>query len=126
MILGMGVDLCTIARFTPFLAKPDFLAKIFSPDELSYSFARGERCVDTLAAGWAAKESLAKALGLGMFDFNLTQAQVVRGQAPGAVWVFSGKLANQLHQRRCTHAHLSISYENNMVIAYTILEGKEL
>jgi holo-[acyl-carrier protein] synthase len=124
MILGMGVDLCVIARFTPFLTKPALLARIFGADELTYSFARGERCVATLAAGWAAKESFAKALGLGMFDFDLTQAQVVRGQAIGAMWQFKGEVAEQLQMRGCVKAHLSISYEENMVIAYTLLEGK--
>ncbi len=63
-MLTTGVDLVDIPRIERALARfgERFLARVFTPDEVRYSHGRPAE----LAARFAAKEAVAKALGVGM------------------------------------------------------------
>ena len=57
VIVGVGIDVCDVERFAATLARrPGLVARLFTP-------AEAERPVASLAARFAAKEALAKALG---------------------------------------------------------------
>ena len=57
MILGIGIDVCDLDRFAEALRRtPDLAERLFTPDERPLPPA-------SLAARFAAKEAIAKALG---------------------------------------------------------------
>ena len=66
MIIGIGVDLVENMRIGELLEKHgrSFVEKIFTTGELDYAHKRRRR-VEHLAARFAAKEAVAKALGQG-------------------------------------------------------------
>lgn len=70
MAQKVGIDMVEIARFRPFAGAPGhpFLQKSFSAGELAYCFAY-EDPAPHLAAIWAAKEAVAKALGASSVAF---------------------------------------------------------
>lgn len=75
--LRVGSDVCDIAKLRHQLSTPAagrFLAATFTQDELSYCAGRAER----LAARWAAKEAVAKAVGSGFRDLRPLQIEVAR------------------------------------------------
>ena len=63
MIVGIGVDVVDTPRFQGSLVRtPGLSARLFTPKELSQPGGKGENSV-SLAARFAAKEAVAKALG---------------------------------------------------------------
>ena len=110
MIRGIGVDLVDVARFEATLARtPSLLDRVFTPAERDLP-------VESLAARFAAKEALAKALGVPA-GLRWHEAEVTSGGAP--TFVLSGAVAAEVGSGS---VHLSLSHDGGMAIAYVVLE----
>ena len=77
-----------------------------------------------LAGRWAAKESLVKALGLGIFVLPLSQMCVVLAcnRAGAPQWQFGPDVRAVLQERGIHHVFLSLSHEADLVAAVSVLE----
>lgn len=81
-IIGIGVDLLEINRFSEVLKKHEaaFIKKIFTPDEILYC-QKHANPIPHFAARFCAKEAVSKALGtgigefLGFLDIQITSSQ---------------------------------------------------
>ncbi len=63
MILGMGIDLVDIERFSKFhLYSPHALSRVFSSEEIAYCLKVPLKSAERFAVRFAAKEALFKAL----------------------------------------------------------------
>jgi holo-[acyl-carrier protein] synthase len=80
---GVGIDLLEIERLERALERrPRLAGRLFTDDELAYAAARG-RPGRHLAARFAAKEAVVKALGLrGQFGGGLREIEVRAGEPP--------------------------------------------
>lgn len=79
--MGVGIDLLEIARLERALQRHPRLAdRVFTPAEQDYAAARA-RPARHLAARFAAKEAVVKALGLSG-GFGLRDIEVVAGEPP--------------------------------------------
>jgi len=66
-MIGLGIDLCEIARIDNAIQKSDgFLQRYFTAEERSYLEGRGQMVAQSAAAMFAAKEAFLKALGTGL------------------------------------------------------------
>lgn len=77
-ILGLGVDLCEIARMERALARhPSMRERVFTPEEVAYCDSRA-RPAESYAGRFAAREAVIKALGgyrgKGWQDISVTRA----------------------------------------------------
>jgi holo-[acyl-carrier protein] synthase len=75
--LRVGADVCDVATLRRQLSMPTakhFLEITFTPTELLYCAGRAER----LAARWAAKEAVAKAIGSGFRGLRPIQIEIAR------------------------------------------------
>ena len=80
-IVGVGTDLVEVARFRTAMQRTASLAdRLFSPDEREYASEQNDP-VKSLAARFAAKEAVMKALGVGLGDFEFHDVEVVRARA---------------------------------------------
>jgi holo-[acyl-carrier protein] synthase len=62
-ILGLGVDICEIARMERALARhPTLRARVFTPEEIAYCDSKA-RPAESYAGRFAAREATIKALG---------------------------------------------------------------
>jgi holo-[acyl-carrier protein] synthase len=62
-ILGLGVDLCEIARMERAISRhPTFRDRVFTPEEIAYCESRA-RPAESYAGRFAAREATIKALG---------------------------------------------------------------
>ena len=62
-ILGLGVDICEIARMERALARhPSMRGRVFTPEEIAYCDSKG-RPAESYAGRFAAREAVIKALG---------------------------------------------------------------
>lgn len=113
---AIGIDIVDIERIRESLAKhrERFLARIFTPDELSYCLARPDPTVH-LAVRFAAKEAISKALGTGIGQhLGWQDISIVRTASGKPSVVFSEK-ANQLHGHPTII--LSLSHTHTIAIA---------
>lgn len=82
MIVGIGIDLVDVAPFAERLDRTPALRKVFSASERAYAAARPAHEAEILAARWAAREALGKALGTGLrFGWDWAELEVVRNDA---------------------------------------------
>lgn len=126
MIAGVGIDMCRKDRFVEKLDQERFLKKAFHPEELARIkewSGNPHRQSTYLAGRWAAKESFVKALGLGIFQVPLSQLCALRGDVCGVPrWSLDLAIQTLLEKRGIGNAFLSISYEDNLAVAMTVLE----
>lgn len=116
MIVGVGVDLVDIPRFEQQLARtPRLLERLFSP---------AERVLKprSLAARYAAKEALIKALG-GSDGVYWTEIEVTPDPSGRPWFTVSGSTAEVVAARGITTLHLSMSHDAGFAVAYVVAES---
>lgn len=116
MIVGIGVDLVDIPRFERSLTRtPRLLERLFTPAE------RGLK-PHSLAARYAAKEALIKALG-GSDGVHWTDIEVASEASGRPIFALSGETATTVAARGITSMHLSLSHDAGLAAAYVIAEN---
>lgn len=125
MIRGIGADLCQISRMAELLGDTSFLKRYFHSDEQAYILSRGAHAAASMAGVFAAKEAFAKAAGSGFYGIA-PQDIIIRHTAEGAPYYDAvGSAGDALARCRATGAHLSISHEGGMALAFAVLEGED-
>ena len=116
MIVGVGIDVVDIARFEQSLTRAPNLARRL--------FTEGERGMPlhSLAARFAAKEALAKALGAPR-GLLWTDAEIVSGPDGRPRLQVSGTVAAAAASLGVTCWHLSLSHDAGIASAVVIAEG---
>ena len=78
MILGVGTDLCEIARMQKAMENPRFLPRVCTSAERErLAPLCPERRAERLAGLFAAKEAIAKALGTGFVGFGFADIEIL-------------------------------------------------
>ncbi len=123
MIVGIGTDIVAVARMGDLYRKhPErSVEKILAPDERD-DCRKSADPARFMAKRFAAKEAFAKALGTGVrAPALLPNIAVVHDAAGRPGFQFAPELATLMAERELT-AHLSISDEADMAIAFVIIE----
>ena len=115
-IVGLGIDVVAIARFEEALERsPGFLDRVFTPNERGLGTA-------SLAARWAAKEALAKALGAPS-GLSWQDAEVVSEASGRPTLQVRGTVAARAAELGITTFHLSLSHDAGIASAVVVAEG---
>ena len=114
-VVGIGIDLVEIARFERTLAR--------TPALRTRLFTAGERDLPPagLAARFAAKEALAKALGAPA-GLHWLDADVVREPSGRPRLEVSGTVAARAVELGVTRFHLSLSHDGGFACAMVVAE----
>ena len=116
MIVGIGIDVCDVGRFESALRRtPGLVERLFAEDER-------DRPVASLAARFAAKEALAKALGVPA-GLAWHDAEVVTEESGRPVLVARGTVAAAVEASGASSLHLSLSHDAGIASAFVILES---
>jgi holo-[acyl-carrier protein] synthase len=116
MIIGIGVDVCEIRRFAEALERqPRMVQRLFTPREAEHSIA-------SLAARFAAKEALAKALGAPA-GMSWHDAEVQSDGAGRPFFVMIGTVADRARELGVSTVHLSLSHDAGVASAMVVCEG---
>nr|WP_306239352.1 holo-ACP synthase [Ornithinimicrobium cryptoxanthini] len=113
----MGIDVVDIARFGDSLERtPRLLERLFTPEERTLR-------LPSLAARFAAKEALAKALGapVGLSWTDATVRTDDLGRPFLEVW---GSVGGRAEELGVTSFHLSLSHDAGIASAVVIAEGQ--
>lgn len=125
MIIGSGIDIIEVPRLARMRERHGerALRRIFTDAELSYCL-RLERSAPSLAARFAAKEALYKALGTGIGSGGAwVEAEVVRGENGRPTMRLHGAAARTAAELQVRAIHLSLSHTAEFAVASVILEG---
>ena len=115
-IIGVGIDVVDIERFEESLQRtPELRSRLFTPAESS----RGPA---SLAARFAAKEALAKALGAPV-GLRWRDAEVHRGADGRPHLRVHGTVAARAMLLGVHETHLSLSHDAGIASAVVIAEG---
>ncbi len=113
MIVGVGIDLVSLERFTRAVENtPGFAARILTEAECALP-------LESQAARFAAKEALIKALGGPVGNWH--DVEVTSGGQPQLQ--VSGAMAEAFAARGVTAAHVSLSHDGGMATAIVTLES---
>ncbi|WP_292833388.1 holo-ACP synthase [Microbacterium sp.] len=116
MIVGIGVDLVDVPRFERSIERtPRLLERLFSPAE------RGLK-PHSLAARYAAKEALIKALG-GSDGVHWADIEIASEPSGRPAFSLSGSTAAVVAARGISTLHLSLSHDAGLATAYVIAES---
>lgn len=115
MIVGIGVDVVQVSRFKAQLERtPALLERLFVPAE------RGLH-VRSLAARFAAKEAIAKALGAPV-GMNWQHCQIIKDASGDPQVHVDGSVAEAAAAKGVVHWHLSISHDGDLATAMVVAE----
>jgi len=122
-VRGIGVDAVDVDRFRRVIERrPALLQRLFTDSEQAYARA-GRDPGPRLAARFAAKEAVLKALGVGIGAAGFRDIEVVRaeGGQPGlALWGRAESLAARRGVRRW---HVSLTHTDTVAVASVLAEG---
>lgn len=122
MIVGVGIDVVPVQRFAAALARtPGLEARLFRPDERVTPGGQA-RSAESLAARFAAKEALAKALG-GGGGMLWTDAEVCVAATGRPSLSVRGSVAERAAVLGVTRWHVSLSHDGGVAAATVIAEG---
>ena len=122
VIIGVGIDVCPIERFAASLARtPGLRDRLFTPAE-QRTPSGAERTGESLAARFAAKEALAKALGA-PGDLHWHDAEVTVGDHGRPHLEVRGTVARRAAELGVTSWHVSLSHDGGIASAVVIAEG---
>ncbi|HEX5018384.1 MAG TPA: holo-ACP synthase [Actinomycetes bacterium] len=116
MIVGIGIDVVDVARFAETLERtPALRERVFTPAERALPMA-------SLAARFAAKEALAKALGApGGLQWH--DCEVVKDAEGRPAFALSGTVQARATGLRANTIHLSLSHDAGIASAMVVAES---
>lgn len=117
-MLRIGVDLMEIDRIGQAIERHGerFFARFFTPAERA-------QCGDSparLAARFAAKEAVAKALGTGIGDVRWVEIEVLTGERGRPTLALYGAAAHLAGELGLSHWQVSLSHTHHHAIAFVV------
>lgn len=121
MILRTGVDMLEIGRLRETLARRGdaFLARIFTPAEQAEYGGN----IQSLAARFAAKEAVSKALGTGIGDVGWQDIEILRDPNGAPLLTLHGHAARLADELGLKTWSISLSHTHEHAVAMVVATG---
>ena len=115
MIIGVGIDVVELVRFEASLTRtPALRDKLFTPTEAQLP-------MQSLAARFAAKEALIKALG-GSEGVRWHDMEIVPDEERNPGFVLHNVVEAQVRERGITRIHVSMTHDAGVATAFVVTE----
>jgi len=124
VIVGIGIDIVAVDRIQHLSHRwgNRFLRRIFTEKEIAYSFKK-RTPYPHLAARFASKEALLKAIGRGIYNgIILKQIEVINDKSGVPYLNLHGYIKKIIIEKGVSRIHLSISHDGGYAAAQVILE----
>lgn len=122
MIIGNGVDLVEINRISNLIErKPQFIKRIFTEKEIVFFQSKGMKH-ETIAANFAAKEAVSKALGTGIRGFDFKDIEILRTDLGQPYVKLLNGAEDLAHSMGINQWHISLSHTEAYAIAFVVAE----
>lgn len=120
--MSLGIDRVVIARFNKLLGQNHFMARVFTEAERLH-IASSSHAAATAAGLFAAKEAVAKALGIGLGEAGLVDIALSHTYRGQPVVQLSGRAAQRAETLGVTRIDVSITHEQEVAMAVAM--GRE-
>ena len=121
-VKGIGIDAVDVERFRTSLARtPTMRDRLFTAEELAYVAPKADP-VPSLAARFAAREAVMKAMGLGLGAFGFHEVWVTRAESGAPSLRVTGRALELAVDRGITRWHLSLTHTAIVAIAHVVAE----
>ena len=106
-IVGIGLDLTEIDRFSDLIQKEAFLKKCYAAKEQELIAAKGVQAAQTAAANFSGKEAFSKAIGTGFRGLKLSDIAILRDELGKPYIELHGDAEKQYQKLKfeITHTH---------------------
>jgi holo-[acyl-carrier protein] synthase len=121
-VLGVGVDLVEVARVERLLCHSRAAWRLFTPGERAAA-GEGAMRAQRLAARFAAKEAVVKALG-GVGALGFHDIEVVRPEGEAARVRLTGRAAERARERGVREVLVSMSHVGAYAVAHATAVGE--
>lgn len=125
MIIGVGTDVVSIQRIEKAVHRfgERFINKVFT-DKEAVACKEKKDVAPYLAARFAAKEAVLKALGTGISNgIGFKDVEVFRGHGKRPEIILHGKGKEMAGTLGVKNIHLSISHDAGVAVAFVVVEG---
>lgn len=120
MIAGVGCDIIEVKRIEEALKKDGFLQRCFTSREIGY-FEKRKWNAQSIAAGFAAKEAVSKALGTGISGFSMQDIEILHKEN-GRPYVALKGGALDIAEKLSGKVSVSLSHTDGLAMAYAVLD----
>jgi holo-[acyl-carrier protein] synthase len=118
-IVGLGVDICEIARMERALARhPTMRERVFTPEEIAYCDSKA-RPAESYAGRFAAREATIKALG-GYRGKRWRDISVARHPSGAPTIVLNGEAAHRARTLGITEVLVTFTHEKTNAVAFAV------
>ena len=122
-VLGVGTDLVDVERIGAAVARtPGLLTRVFTDAERTWAGA-SRHPEQRLAARFAAKEAVLKALGAGLGSAPLTDIEVVRGTSGAPSVALHGRAAELARALGVDRVLVSLTHTSTTAAAFAVAMG---
>ncbi len=115
MIVGIGLDIAEVFRFSRSIERPGMVERLFTA-------AEGDAPIERLAGRFAAKEALAKAIGAPR-GLVWTDVEVLAEETGKPYFVPTGTVAARLAELGVATVFLSITHDAGVAAAMVVCEA---
>jgi holo-[acyl-carrier protein] synthase len=117
-----GVDLVSVPQIAASWAAlgDRFLQRLYTPDEQAYVLAAPAHVAQRLAARFAAKEAVIKALNLSEVGVQWRDIEVCRAADGACSLSLHGRAAEVARAQHIVEMSLSLSHEGDMAVALVV------
>ncbi len=118
-IVGLGVDICEIARMERALARhPTMRQRVFTPDEIAYCESKA-RPAESFAGPFAAREAVNKSIG-GYRGRMWQYISVVRHPSGAPSIALAGNAKRRADTLGVSRVLLTVTHEKTNAIAFAV------
>ncbi len=121
MIIGVGIDIVDIKRFSLLAEKKAFLKRVFSASELKYCMSKKNFNLH-LAGRFAIKEAFIKAISDDK-GFPLKKIETLNNSIGRPEITKNKMVAAVMKRKKINCIHVSIAHDKLSAVAVCILEG---
>lgn len=116
--LAAGADLVEVARIEGVIARHGdrFLGRVFTPAERAACAGRPA----SLAARWAAKEAVAKALGTGIGDVCWQDIEILQDEKRRPYLHLTGRAASLAEEQGLRQWAVSLAHDGGLALAFVV------
>jgi holo-[acyl-carrier protein] synthase len=123
-VRGVGIDTVEVERLRQALHRqPGLAERLFTEGERAYA-AKASDPGPRLAARFAAKEALSKALGVGIGAVSWRDVEVVRAESGKPSVTLAGEAARLAVRAGIGRWHLSLTHTDSLAMAIVVAEGE--
>jgi len=122
MILGIGLDICSISRMKRAIKCDRFVNRIFHKAEIEHAKARANSAA-SYAVAFAAREAFCKAASISMYETVFSHGiWIERDKTGKPAIMLSEKIKSKLSHEGELSFHISLSHEGDIAAAYVVIE----